>query len=1055
MKSPKLLLPVLFFLALAPALQADWITTAGGVYEYEDTTNWAGGIVDGQFVSTLSGNQQIQFTADTSVTNLTYATSGTVNIPTVTFESDSGTRTLTLNGTTRFVPWVNVSGAVGPRLQFDSNLNITLAGASPTIVSEYSGNQNSRLGFDGVVSGTSGLVTGGNGLIGLTGNNTLSGPINIQAGQVLLTGANGALANATSITLSAGGKLELGNSQVNNNRLSDTATVNLNGGVNNLPGFEVNGNNIRGNFLISGNDLINVTETIGTINLQSGLSRVSARVFNTGPTHGNTTLTSASLTRDVGSAVVFAGGNSNQGGNTATELGGYLNNGVGAQSFIKFTTAPTLTNGILPYAIVGNDNVVYNATGEFATYDATNGIVAFSRTGTYATDIATSASTENVRYLNFNVNLTLTGTVTANSLTLQGNGGNEINGGTIRLTSGALLSEIAGTSNRIQMNSNLDFNNVEAFIFSPGNSPLQIQGNLTNIGSAGINYVGNAAVSGASEEQGIIHLNNSSINYTNDSRVLIGTLSVQGGNPLVNSNVTVAQGATLALPTNANRGLGALSGAGTVRLSATTTGATTSILTVGSKNTDTTFSGNIHAGDLTGAAVGFANTAVTGGNLLKTGTGGLTLSGLSSYSGTTTVSQGTLIAGGDAASTTVYGSAITADNTTDVLTLGAGSLANGNVVYFSAATVPGGLLADQPYYVRDISGSNFKVSQFAGGPAVDITSNGATVTAVRPGVFGSTNSAVVLGDASTASNTVSLLNGGAFTNERDITVANQGNGTTIGGNTADTSNYTGTITLSKAVNLTAAASGTVNFNTTGSGKITGAFGVTKVGNGTAVLGGANDYTGDTTITAGTLLINGSTVGASAFSVSSGATLGGSGTIGGTVLVLSGGTLAPGNSPGNLIVNNSVTISDSATMSIEINGATVGTQYDRVTMTTGTFSLTGTNNLALSLGYTPVLNTLFFLVDNQGANAISGVFEELNGVTTDLSQGADFTVSSQQFRISYEADVTNGTFLGGNDIALQAIPEPSTGALLALSFTTVMLLRRLRVKKANSSPIERE
>jgi len=216
--------------------------------------------------------------------------------------------------------------------------------------------------------------------------------------------------------------------------------------------------------------------------------------------------------------------------------------------------------------------------------------------------------------------------------------------------------------------------------------------------------------------------------------------------------------------------------------------------------------------------------------------------------------------------------------------------------------------------------------------------------------------------------------------------------------------------------------------------------VIKSGSGTLTLTGSNSYTGNTTVNVGTLLINGSTVGDSAFSVSSGATLGGSGTIGGTVTVGSGGTLAPGNSPGNLTVNNSVTISDNATMSIEINGATVGSQYDRITMTTGTFSLTGTNNLALSPGYTPALDTFFFLVDNQGINAISGVFERLNGVTTDLSQGAAFFVSGQQFRISYEADLTNGTFLLGNDIVLQAIPEPSTWLLLTAVLTSIVILR---------------
>jgi hypothetical protein len=76
-------------------------------------------------------------------------------------------------------------------------------------------------------------------------------------------------------------------------------------------------------------------------------------------------------------------------------LGGYLNGGVGAQSYIKFTNPPSLTNGILPpYAVVGSDfannifgNTVSQDFYEFATYDSGKGVVGFSRVGTYVTNI--------------------------------------------------------------------------------------------------------------------------------------------------------------------------------------------------------------------------------------------------------------------------------------------------------------------------------------------------------------------------------------------------------------------------------------------------------------------------------------------------------------------------------------------------------------------------------------------------------------------------------------------------------------------------------------------
>jgi hypothetical protein len=286
--------------------RAGWNQTGSGTFNYTNTANWVGGVIDDQFTNNLTAGQTIQFSADRSVTNLTLAPYGTASLPALTFQSSSGTRTLTLNGTTRFVPWINV-GAGGPIPQFQNTLNLALAGATPTLVAECSGSANSRLMLQGVISGSAGLTTAGRGFMELQANNTLSGPLNINQGQVRLSGANGALPNVTTINVAAGGQFELGNDTVNNNRLADSATINLNGGLS--VGVESYGNGWYGNFMIVGdNALNNVTETNGTINLASGLSRVAARVYDTGASYGNTTLTVGNLTRSAGAAVVFAGG---------------------------------------------------------------------------------------------------------------------------------------------------------------------------------------------------------------------------------------------------------------------------------------------------------------------------------------------------------------------------------------------------------------------------------------------------------------------------------------------------------------------------------------------------------------------------------------------------------------------------------------------------------------------------------------------------------------------------------------------------------------------------
>lgn len=82
-----------------------------------------------------------------------------------------------------------------------------------------------------------------------------------------------------------------------------------------------------------------------------------------------------------------------------------------------------------------------------------------------------------------------------------------------------------------------------------------------------------------------------------------------------------------------------------------------------------------------------------------------------------------------------------------------------------------------------------------------------------------------------------------------------------------------------------------------SGELSGAdFALTKAGNGTLTLSGANTYEGETVVSEGTLRVNGS-IGNGAVTVAGAGILGGSGTVGGAVAL--NGTVAPGASIGEL------------------------------------------------------------------------------------------------------------------------------------------------------------
>jgi len=189
------------------------------------------------------------------------------------------------------------------------------------------------------------------------------------------------------------------------------------------------------------------------------------------------------------------------------------------------------------------------------------------------------------------------------------------------------------------------------------------------------------------------------------------------------------------------------------------------------------------------------------------------------------------------------------------------------------------------------------------------------------------------------------------------------------------------------------------------GVIGGVGGITA-GNsdGTLVLSGANTYTGPTTVQGQgvsfpmKLRVNGSQP-SSAVTVNSAGVLGGSGTVG-TLTLNSGGKVSPGASPGILSVGGDATFNAGGTFSVELNGAAAGTGYDKLSVS-GNATLGGAT-LEVTLGYTPVMGTMFTILETGGT--VSGTF-------AGLANGATLCSGGQNLQITYSANAVTLTAMG--------------------------------------------
>jgi autotransporter-associated beta strand protein/T5SS/PEP-CTERM-associated repeat protein len=478
--------------------------------------------------------------------------------------------------------------------------------------------------------------------------------------------------------------------------------------------------------------------------------------------------------------------------------------------------------------------------------------------------------------------------------------------------------------------------------------------------------------------------------------------------------------------------------------------------------------------DTNGYNVGIATGMVGTGTLTKVGTGTLTLTGSNSHGGTK-VQNGTLVL--DDGSLNNGGDIDVTGNGNALLEV-KGATVNASKIFVGRGDT--GTMKLSSGYVSSVDvrigvdnlNSNGTVMVTGGTLAIsNLLSLAAFSGTGRLEISGGlvTSAAAVFTDQGGVG--TALVSGGTWNNASTLAVAFRGNSSlTISGsgvvNTGDVvvsqrANGVGTLNLNGGVLATGGVSevggsGTVNLNggtlrltqnqpalfadfetgdiIIGAGgfhldtagynagiatSLVGTGTLTKVGTGTLALTGSNSYTGGTKIEAGTLIISDmgagtSVLGTGDVTVGENGKLAGIGTVLGDTAVA--GTLAPGNSPGEMNFAGALLLESTAVVQMELASATV---YDQITVG-GLLTYDGTLTITFLGGYIPTEGATFALFE-----------------AGSVAPGTQFdTITFSDSGYTGTLDYTTGV------LTVTAVPEPTVAALLVLGAVGVLARRRV-------------
>jgi fibronectin-binding autotransporter adhesin len=716
--------------------------------------------------------------------------------------------------------------------------------------------------FSGVIADPSSITSGtggeldftdtvGGGVVTLTGVNTMTGIVNVKTGANLALSGAGSLASAS--TLIVDGNFDISQTSAGASIVSLTGAGNVALGSQTLTLTSASGT-LSGAISGTGGLIVSSgTETLSGNNTYTGGTSVGGGtlVIGDGGTNGwvlgNISTSGGTVAFARADAVTYTG--------VISGSGGMAQNGVGVLTF----SAPQIYTGVT------NISAGTLALGAGSNISASSSI---SATGTF--DISATSGTS-IKSLSGTGNVQLGGqtlTITSGSTTfsgvIAGAGGITVTGG-VQTLSGintyAGATTVAGGT--LQLGGSLVTNNISnsGTIGFLSNSPITMLGVISGTGGVTKTGSGTATISAAQA-------------YMGPTVITTGTLALSGSGSISGTSDVTANG-TFDVSAATGTSIYTLDGNGTVQL-----GAQTLTLT----NASGTFTGIIAGpGDLVltsgketlgGSSTMTGNIIISGANLYLTSTTAISTAARVTDNGVLDISSS-----GDAAflstaaikSLTGSGSVVLGDRTLELTNAadtfagvisGSGGLmiSGGTQILSGANTYTGITTIKAGTLVLSSSGSLSATSSVVASGTFDISAAGGQVNVASLSGSGSvTLGGNNLGLTFASGNFSGIISGTGFLivgggTEILSGANNYTGGTQIVAGTLQIGNgsSTGSI-LGNVID-----NGTLAFNRSDSiifaGVISGSGGVAQQGAGTAILTGANTYSGGTVISGGRLQI---------------------------------------------------------------------------------------------------------------------------------------------------------------------------------------------------------